>query len=152
MVQQVKVRIFQPSVLQNRLKLIGAAFLGAWNEKDTYFLQPAGCFLKIKRRKDSAFLVKLRRNGGGAFRKEVRRLADPGRREKELAEKFGVMNVIEKRVRAYGYKGSALGIHSIPELGDFLVIEAGFAETGEILRKLGIEKPQFVTLAFSEML
>ncbi len=149
--QQVKIRIFQPWELQNRLKLMGAAFLGAWDEKDTYYLQPAGSFLKIKRTKNSCFLVKLRKNGQGNFRKEVRLLRNPEKKERELEERLGIAKTVEKRVRSYSIKGMEFRIQSIPELGDFLIIE-GKGGTKEIMRKLGIEKPEFVSLAFSEML
>jgi len=151
-VQQVKIRIFQPWELQNRLKLLGAAFLGAWDEKDIYYLQPAGSFLKIKKTKNSCFFVKLRKDGKGNFRKEVRILKNPEKKEKELEEKFGISKIVEKRVRSYSIKGMEFRIQSIPGLGDFLIIEGNAVNTKEVIRKLGMEKPEFVSLAFSEML
>lgn len=150
--QQVKIRIFQPWELQNRLKLLGAAFLGSWDEKDIYYLQPAGSFLKIKKAKNLSFFIKLRKDGKGNFMKEVRMLKNPGKKEKELEEKFGISKIVEKRVRAYSIKGTEFRIQSIPELGDFLIIESKAGSTKEIIRKLGMEKPEFVSLAFSEML
>ena len=150
--QQVKIRIFQPWELQNRLKLLGAAFLGAWDEKDIYYLQPAGSFLKIKKTKNNSFFVKLRKDGKGNFRKEVRILKNPAKKEKELEEKFGISKIVDKRVRAYSMKGMEFRIQTIPDLGDFLVLEGSIGSTKEILRKLGMEKPEFVSLAFSEML
>ena len=150
--QQVKIRIFQPWEVQNRLKLLGAAFLGAWDEKDTYYLQPAGSFLKIKKTKNSSVLIKLRKDGKGTFRKEMRMLKNPGKKERELEEKFGISKIVEKRVRAYSIKGAEFRIQTIPELGDFLIIESKTGSTKEIIRKLGMEKPEFVSLAFSEML
>lgn len=151
--QQVKVRIFQPSVIQNRLKLIGAKFLGTWEEKDTYFLQPANCFLKIKRTRGASFLIKLCREGQGfGLKKQVKALKNAEKREKELSEKFGVVQVLEKRVRSYKCGDSTVSIHSLPALGDFLIIEGNLSETKALLKKLGIEKPEFVSLAFSEML
>lgn len=151
--QQVKVRIFQPSIIQNRLKLMGAKFLGSWKEKDTYFLQPANCFLKIKRTKGAAFLVKLCREGAGwGLKKQVKPLKDAEKKEKELTEKLGVVQVVEKQVRSYKYGDSTVSIHSLPVLGDFLIIEGNFLETKALLKKVGIEKPEFVSLAFSEML
>jgi len=152
-VQQVKVRIFQPSVIQNHLKLIGAKFLGTWKEKDTYFLQPANCFLKVKRTKGAAFLIKLCREGQGwGLKKQVKALKDADKKEKELTEKLGVVQVIEKKVRSYKYGDSTVSIHSLPILGDFLIIEGNISDTKALLKKLGIEKPEFVSLAFSEML
>lgn len=150
--QQVKIRIFQPWELQNRLKLLGAAFLGAWDEKDIYYSQPAGSFLKVKKTKNSSFFIKLRKDGKGNFRKEVRMLKNPGGKEKELEARFGVSKIVEKRVRAYSIKGTEFRMQSIPDLGDFLVLEGSAVNTKEMLRKLGIEKPEFVSLAFSEML
>lgn len=150
--QQVKIRIFQPWELQNRLKLMGAAFLGAWDEKDTYYLQPAGSFLKIKKTRKGSFFEKLRKDGKGNFRKEVRLLKNPGKKERELEEKFGITKIVEKRVRAYSIKGTEFRLQAIPDLGYFLVLEGGAENTKEILRKLGVEKPEFVSLAFSEML
>ncbi|MDD2655805.1 MAG: hypothetical protein PHQ80_04015 [Candidatus ainarchaeum sp.] len=149
--QQVKVRIFQQSAVRNRLKLMGAQFLGSWTEKDTYFLQPAECFLKIKRMKGAAFLVRMCREGQWGLKKDAKPLKDADRKEKELSEKFGVTGVIEKRVHSYSYRGSSISIHSLPAIGDFLIIEGKLSETRPILKKLGIEKPEFVSLAFSEM-
>jgi adenylate cyclase class IV len=150
-VQQVKVRIFQPSVIRNRLKLMGAKFLGSWNEKDTYFLQPANCFLKIKRTRGTAFLVKMCRAGEWGLKKEVKPVKNVEKKEKELSEKFGVLQVVEKRVHSYKYGDSGISIHSLPVLGDFLIIEGKFSDAKTLLKKLGIEKPEFVSLAFSEM-
>ena len=151
-VQQVKIRIFQPWELQNRLKLLGAAFLGAWDEKDIYYLQPAGSFLKIKKTKNSCFFIKLRKDGKGNFTKEIRLLRNPEKKEKELGEKFGIVKTVEKRVRSYSIKGMEFRIQSIPELWDFLILEGNVVKAREMLRKLGMEKPEFVSLAFSEML
>jgi adenylate cyclase class IV len=150
-VQQVKIRIHQPWVVQNRLKLMGAAYLGSWSEKDTYFLQPAGCFLKIKRMKGSAFLVRLRKSGGG-FTKESEFLKSPEKKENELSHIYGISKIVEKRVRAYSSGGFLMRIHSIEGLGDFLLIENETGPIKPLLRRLGIEKPEFVSLAFSEML
>jgi len=151
-VQQVKIRIFQPWELKNRLKLLGAAFLGAWDEKDIYYLQPAGSFLKIKKAKNGAFLVKLRKGRDGKFRKEAKFLKNPGKTEAELESKFGISKIVEKRVRTYSIKGIEIRIQTIPGLGDFLVLEGNALGTKGILRKLGVEKPEFVSLAFCEML
>ena len=149
--QQLKIRIFQPWELQNRLKLLGAAFLGAWDEKDIYYLQPAGSFLKIKRKKGCAFLEKLRKGRDGTFRKEVKLLRKPEKNERELAEKYGISRIDEKRARAYSIRGIEFRIQAIPELGHFLIMEGSPETAREMLRKLGIEKPEFVSLAFSEM-
>jgi adenylate cyclase class IV len=148
---QVKVRIFQPSIVRNRLKLMGAQFLGSWTEKDTYFLQPANCFLKIERTKGAASLVKMCRQGEWGLKKDIKQLKDAGRKEKELAEKLGVEKVIEKKVHSYSYGGTCIGIHSLPAIGDFLVLEGKLSAVKPILKKLGIEKPEFVSLAFSEL-
>lgn len=149
--QQVKIRIYQPWELQSRLKLIGAPLLGTWMEKDVYYLQPSGSFLKIKYTKDAAFLVRLRKEKEG-FEREVKYLKSPERKAKELGERFGIMKEVEKKVRSYSYRGFSIRIQSIPSLGDFLVIENGNGDAKALLRKLGIEKPEYVSLAFSEML
>ncbi len=148
--EQVKIRIYQPWELQSRLKLMGAPLLGTWMEKDVYYLQPSGSFLKIKYTKNAAFLVKLRKEGEG-FGKEIRLLRDPEHKAKELGEKFGVMKEVEKKVRSYSYRGFSIRIQSIEGLGDFLIIENSHGDAKALLRKLGIEKPEYVSLAFSEM-
>lgn len=148
--EQVKIRIYQPWELQSRLKLMGAPLLGTWMERDVYYLQPSGSFLKIKYTKNAAFLVKLRKGKGG-FEKDIKHLESPERKAKELEAKFGIMKQVEKKVRSYSYKGFSIRIQSIPSIGDFLIIENGHGDAKALLRKLGIEKPEYVSLAFSEM-
>ncbi|HNT60556.1 MAG TPA: hypothetical protein PKJ97_01100 [Candidatus Bilamarchaeaceae archaeon] len=149
--QQVKIRVSGPEELKRRLKLMGAAYLGSWVEKDTYFLQPAGSFLKIKEAQGHSELVRLARRRDGSFGKESELLKSPEKRRKELEAALGSVNTVEKRVRAYSYGGFVLRLQSVGKLGDFLVIE-GDGSPGGLMRKLGIEKPELVSLAFSEML
>ena len=147
MADEIKVRVRDWRRVEAELLARGAVFREERNIVDTYFNQPEPHHvLKIQKDDRAHWYVKLTPHDGKFAIDLFERIdGDPAPLYAQLTEKFGVMSVLTKRCRFYDWRDYVIDFNLIDGYGDFLVL-TGTAPSAALLRELGIDEPEFVTV------
>jgi adenylate cyclase class IV len=151
MQQELKIRIKNYKLIEQKLFKLGAKFLKEIKATDTYFNQPKSLVLKITQDDEGNFLVKLKREddkfkiiGSKQIGSGVNNLIQKCKSE------FGIKCILKKKRRFFQLDNNLININIFPDLGEFLIIQAEKPDKN-ILQKLGIKNPEFITVPFSEL-
>lgn len=151
MAEELKIRIHDYKKIEDKLKILGAEFTEEISVVDTYFKQPAGEVLKITKDDRGDFLVNLRSRKGKFEILRYERIDDVKKLKKELTCKFGVKCVLKKKRRFWNFENFIININLIEDVGEFLIVEGEKLKPEIITEKLGIKKPEFITVSFDEL-
>ena len=151
MAEELKIRVHDWRQAERELLRHGATFREERKIIDTYFHQPVRHqVLKIQQDERGHWLVHLKPRDGKFEIVQFDPVADPATLYAELEQKHGVMSVLRKVCRFYDWGEYFLDFNLIEEYGDFLVI-TGAAPTEAMLRELGIETAERITVPFNEL-
>jgi adenylate cyclase class IV len=151
MAEELKVRVLDWRAAEAELLAHGATFREERKIVDTYFNQAVKHeVLKIQEDGRGHWLVHLVPHEGKFKIEKFDPISDPVALHVELTERFGIMSVLRKRCRFYDWGSYFLDFNLIEQFGDFLVI-TGDAPTEEMLRELGIDVAERITVPFNEL-
>lgn len=150
MTEELKVRVHDWLAAEAQLFAHGATFREERQIVDTYFNQPPHHVLKIQQDQRGFWLVQLTPKDGKFSIDKFDPIDEPEALRRELEAKFGVMSVLRKRCRFYDWGSYFLDFNLIEEYGNFLVI-TGDAPTESMLRELGVQFAERITVPFNEL-
>ena len=152
MSEEIKIRIQNHKQIEQHLLALGFTFDKELNATDTYFLQPPRKVLKITEDERGIFLVKIVKKKG-TFVIEEYSLLKNVRIEKENLEKtFGIKCILKKKRRFFLFNNLSININLIENLGEFLIIQGNNLNKDEIMKRLNILNPKFITVSFDELI
>lgn len=151
MAEELKIRIRDYKKVERNLVKLGARFSEEISVVDTYFRQPAGKVLKITEDDRGDFLVNLESKNGKFEIIRYEKVGDVERLKKELTRRFGVKCILRKKRRFFDFGNYMININLIEEVGEFLIVEGENLSRDIITKKLGIRKPEFITVSFDEL-
>lgn len=123
MQRELKVRIDDFREVEKKLAELGAKFIKEFTYKYTYFNQPEGKVLKITKREEGNFLVKLERRASNFNCLSNEHVSNLSKTMNKLSSKFGISKHIINKRRFFEYKEHLISTNQVKDIGQFLLIE-----------------------------
>lgn len=150
--QELKLRISDPQIIEEKLKSLGATFVDETNFSDTYFNQPDGEVFKVTENNKGSFLVQLKRTPEGKFDTiKNQKIDNPNEVKKEMGNEYGVKCVLEGKRKNYSLDNFTITINLINQRGTFLIITGENPTQDFVTTKLGITTPEYITVSFDNL-
>ncbi|MBI1973787.1 hypothetical protein HYS54_03150 [Candidatus Micrarchaeota archaeon] len=151
MAEEIKVRIRDRKAAERRITSKGGRFTGEISVRDSYFNQPAGETLKVTEDDRGNFVVRLHTSNGKFQITEYRRIRDAEKMKRKFGKLYGLKCVLHKKRRFFSLGKLKININVTRELGSFLIVEGENLNKPAVMKALGIQHPDYVTLAFDEL-
>ncbi len=152
MTQELKIRINNLALVENKLKELGAIFVKEEQFVDTYFNQPPGSVLKIVTAEHFSNLVKLE-SQDGKFRVISKTFIENVESEKtQLSSEFGIKSVLQGKRIYFELEDLKITISLIDEIGQFLILTGANPSEDFVTEKLGIKNPEYIRVSFDELM
>lgn len=151
MPQELKIKVLDPTATETTIKTAGAAFVAENSFVDTYFKQPPGDVFKVSDSGKGYFLVTLKKTPDGKF--EVVKsyeIDNSAQVISEMSTEYGVKCVLKGKRKNFTFGDFKITLSMIDDRGAFLIV-TGENPTPEVITKLGLENPEFVTVSFDEL-
>lgn len=149
--KEVRLRIADLAGMQTQLLRLGAVFERETMYTDTYFKQPDAEVLKISEAVDGSFLVHIKPSEVGFEYLQNERIYDSAKRKSELADKYGVKAVVDRRVKYYRFRQYWVQINIIDGAGNFLVMTGPELTPDKATELLHLKDPELVNVPFDEL-
>jgi predicted adenylyl cyclase CyaB len=162
---ELKARCPDIEMVRAHAERLGARYVGAFAQRDTFFASGAPGRLKLREVADGpAELIAYRRADLAAARwsdYDIYPVTDPDRLRAVLTSALGEAGVVEKRRRLYLLEHTRIHLDEVRGLGDFVELEtvldgepdaAAHAELVRIAAGLGIERDALVAVAYVDLL
>jgi adenylate cyclase class IV len=150
MPKELKIHLTDRVATEQKLTQLGAKFTGENHAIHTYFNQPVGHVLKLAESKEGTKLIRFERQGNGFVKVADDPVEDSAARKAALTEEYGVDSWLDMRYRTYQLGSYTFDIFQIAGLGDFLIQTADDPDPA-YFTKLGISKPNYVTVPFNKL-
>jgi len=151
MAEELKIRIKDYRKTEDKLLKLGAKFTRELSVIDTYFKQPPGVVLKITKDDRGDFLVNLKSKDGKFKIVKYEKISNADELHQELAAKHGIKCVLKKKRRFFKLADYTININLIEDVGEFLIVEGEKVKPEFITKRLGIKKPEHITVSFDEL-
>lgn len=150
MKEELKIRLEEPEKVERKLEEEGEQERKI-DAKDTYFDTPGQNVLKIREDDEGSWLVRFRSIENGFQKTTEQKIEDKGELKNLLKQKHGVKSVLKKPMSFYSWKRLTAIINRIENIGDFLIIEGESPQKKFVEENLGLEDPEYITVAFSDL-
>lgn len=152
MAQELKIRITNPQIIEDKLISLGATLGEETDFEDTYFNQPTGEVFKIGYTDKGYFLIQFKRNPEGKFDMLKNQEIDNADEVKaEMGNEYGIKCVLEGKRKNYSLDNFTFTINHINQRGTFLIITGENPTQDFVTTKLGITNPEYITDSFDNL-
>jgi len=161
---ELKARVIDPLAFEDRLRAIYGAPVATLEQEDIFFAVPRGRLKMRCEGPQSCELIYYRRKNeaGPAFSSYFRSsLQDPEKKKNELASRFGLKGIVQKKRQLFMAKGSRIHLDEVTGIGHFVEIEVPVISTGamhqatvramQLMRELLIDENSLIDSAYEEL-
>jgi adenylate cyclase class IV len=150
MKRELKLRVKSLPNIEKRIVELGGTLVKEDTQEYIYFNQPAGCVLKLTRKKEGTFKTILKASDGKFGIISSNPVDDEQRVTAELTAAHGVKRRLINHRKVYINGNEEQSLNDIEGVGKFLIIESDNPSLDSAVR-LGVHNPEIITVSFDNL-